>query len=530
MKSIIGYNSSATQLAQNRKYSTYGYVSGPWDSVGSNYVEWSYYFYVPYTYAGDVSITCDVGASGTSSKKVGTGKVYLYDATEKKYIVSVARTTYGTTTKTVSATLMAGHYYHIYCYAYGYTYSNQGSYPTASAMASIAITGVTRASQNSIVSNVVPQVYDSRTMSPTPYKLGYDFLGWYDESDNLISEIWNYASNQSFHAKWEKHNYSIQYHLNGGINHISNPAAYDFEDSITLYDPTREGYTFGGWFIDEEFKNRITQIQGADGKNFILYAKWTANQYTATLDYDGGQNCPTICFYSNGELVKTQDLYKDSTINYFIPDAPNENSIFGGWYKDSSFSTFYSFSGVECEDISLYAKWISLTDVPYLALGSEIGVSIEGNEYQYLAIVSPINQTVTIESDSTLDLYGAVYGSQWKLLLSCDDISEDNLNFSISIRLQAGQIYYIGYKANQASVSGNATISVTGVNIPSTYMIGDYTEIIETLSVTYGKGFNLPTPKKEGCHFAGWYDENGILVDNSSWNYTESVTFHAVWE
>ena len=171
-----------------------------------------------------------------------------------------------------------------------------------------------------------------------------------------------------------------------------------------------------------------------------------------------------------------------------------------------------------------------MNDISYLALGSETDVSIEGNQYKYIAIVSPINQTVTIVSHSSLDLYGTIYDFQWNPILSCDDISDDNLNFSMSFGMQAGQLYYIGYKANQASITGNATISITGVNSPSTYIIGDYTEIIDTISVAYDAEFYLPTPKKKGYHFAGWYDENGILVDSSSWNYTNSMMFHAIWE
>lgn len=51
-------------------------------------------------------------------------------------------------------------------------------------------------------------------------------------------------------------------------------------------DPTATGYTFGGWYTDEACKTKYAF--GALSADTTVYAKWTANQYTVTLNANGG--------------------------------------------------------------------------------------------------------------------------------------------------------------------------------------------------------------------------------------------------
>jgi len=71
--------------------------------------------------------------------------------------------------------------------------------------------------------------------------------------------------------------HSITYQLNGGTNASSNPSTYTSADlPITLANPTRSGYTFGGWYTTSTFTTgtNITQITASTGNNPTLYAKW----------------------------------------------------------------------------------------------------------------------------------------------------------------------------------------------------------------------------------------------------------------
>ena len=58
-------------------------------------------------------------------------------------------------------------------------------------------------------------------------------------------------------------------------------------------DPTRAGYTFGGWYTEEDYANLYdfaTPVKNA----LTLYAKWTINQYTITFKPENGDEDTTI--------------------------------------------------------------------------------------------------------------------------------------------------------------------------------------------------------------------------------------------
>lgn len=83
--------------------------------------------------------------------------------------------------------------------------------------------------------------------------------------------------------------YNIKYELNGGTNSSSNPSTYDDDKALTLADPTRTGYTFGGWYTNSSFSGSpVTNIPEGSSGDKTLYAKWTINEYTITWkNYNG---------------------------------------------------------------------------------------------------------------------------------------------------------------------------------------------------------------------------------------------------
>lgn len=64
--------------------------------------------------------------------------------------------------------------------------------------------------------------------------------------------------------------YQVNYKLNGGKNHKSNPASY-YGRTVTLKKPTRKGYAFEGWYKDSKYRKRVKSISSGD---YTLYAKW----------------------------------------------------------------------------------------------------------------------------------------------------------------------------------------------------------------------------------------------------------------
>ncbi|MDD6802457.1 MAG: InlB B-repeat-containing protein [Mollicutes bacterium] len=371
--------------------------------------------------------------------------------------------------------------------------------------------------------------FDSPITSFSPHRDGYDFAGWYDENDELIHDIWDYAIDKSFHAEWTLHEYKIDYDLDGGINNQSNPSSFDCTDNFELLPPSKDGYTFDGWYIDPDFNGKITSIKSGDlYSDITFYAKWIPNTYTATLDCGGGQLCPVVEFYSGNTLIKSVPLFKDKTLNYFVPKPFNPSLVFAGWYTDQEFENRFSFEGTIDSDLKLYAKWVSVEN-QYVNLGGDVEVAIDGTKEKYFEVVCLEDQTIEIRSSSDLDLYGAIFDENMNLIISNDDISNSKLDFSFTASLKAGHKYYILYRANQANVQGSAVINIGGEQIPDSCIASDYNVVVDKITVTYDESFTLPEPHKEGYEFLGWFDENGNPIDTSAWNYFDNITIYAHW-
>ncbi len=141
----------------------------------------------------------------------------------------------------------------------------------------------------------IPHTYtiESGVTLLVPSKENYEFAGWYNNAEfegDAITEIGTGATGDTaIYAKWTPESYVISYELNGGVNAAANPDHYSFGDVIDLEDPTKEGYHFDGWFVDDEFNgDAVAGIAASTTGDAKFYAKWTAEEYTATYDLAGG--------------------------------------------------------------------------------------------------------------------------------------------------------------------------------------------------------------------------------------------------
>jgi uncharacterized repeat protein (TIGR02543 family) len=134
--------------------------------------------------------------------------------------------------------------------------------------------------------------FDVKLQKPNdPIKQGYTFDGWYIDL-NSFTTAYEFttmpANNLNLFGRFKLAQYSITYDLDGGINAPNNPSTYMFNDSISLIAPTKLGYTFMGFYLDEEFSERIERIDENIFGNIILYAKWDQFVFEVRLDLDNG--------------------------------------------------------------------------------------------------------------------------------------------------------------------------------------------------------------------------------------------------
>ena len=128
-----------------------------------------------------------------------------------------------------------------------------------------------------------------------PTKSGYTFKGWY-----LGESEYDFATpvtdNITLKATWEKNavtpppvvTYTVTFDSDGG-SAVTAQTVEEGKTATKPADPTKEGYTFKGWFLGETAYDFATPVTG----NITLKAKWEAvvvppTIYTATYKANGG--------------------------------------------------------------------------------------------------------------------------------------------------------------------------------------------------------------------------------------------------
>ena len=116
----------------------------------------------------------------------------------------------------------------------------------------------------------------------------------------------------------------------------------NYFNEVTLSEPTKEGFTFVGWFTenDEAFTGKdITS-------DITVYAKWSGT-YNVTFNANGG-------LFTDGNATKSIEV--DSETKAEIEDVPaREGYTFCGWFTDSSCVT--EFTGTVYGNTTVYARW-----------------------------------------------------------------------------------------------------------------------------------------------------------------------------
>ncbi len=76
--------------------------------------------------------------------------------------------------------------------------------------------------------------------------------------------------------------YAIEWHLNGGTQNPANTNTYTAEDGLVLATPTREGYTFNGWYTNADLSgSKVTSIPKGSMQKKVFYAGWVITKEQA---------------------------------------------------------------------------------------------------------------------------------------------------------------------------------------------------------------------------------------------------------
>ena len=179
----------------------------------------------------------------------------------------------------------------------------------------------------------------------SPSKYGYNFVGWQTNDGNIIDTIdTKQCKDITLTAKWELITHNVHYNLDGGTNNSNNPTSFSQLEEIPLLAPEKRGYSFDGWYTDNNFTTKIEKISLYTENDINLYAKFNINNYSIQFKSKGGNEISTINLPYNTQVT--------------LP-APNMLGYdFEGWYEDDqTFSVPYTFDHIIDRNVILYAKW-----------------------------------------------------------------------------------------------------------------------------------------------------------------------------
>ena len=158
---------------------------------------------------------------------------------------------------------------------------NNGEYNPVCSAATYNITYDLRNGTNYVGAPTTYTYGVGATVSGTPSRSGYGFIGWCTDStlQNCASTqtiAANATGDKVFYAKWAEI-YYITYELDGGTNYSNYPTSYTYSVGATIDGtPTKQDYSFVGWCTDSGLQNcSLTQtIDGSTSGDTIFYAKW----------------------------------------------------------------------------------------------------------------------------------------------------------------------------------------------------------------------------------------------------------------
>ena len=319
---------------------------------------------------------------------------------------------------------------------------------------------------------------------PTPTKDGYTFNGWYTESTggNKVNSPYTPNNDITLYSHWTANKYTITFNNDGGQNSTTTKEVTYGEKYGTLPTPTKDGYTFDGWFTSNGTK--ISENDNVNiTENITLIAKWQGESYTLTVNPNGGtwnessEIQTVVGTYNSTREISNPIAPKGYTVT--LNDSENTTSIvqtksFNGWAKTGSGTiagTTYTFGNGNGEIVANYTSNKVTLPIP----------TKEG--YTFKGWFTQENGGTKVETSYMPESNTTLY-AQWE-----------------------ANKYTITFDGNGVTLEQNSK------------------------EVTYGQAYGeLPTPTKEGYDFDGWYTEDGNLIKSSDIvNITKNITLTASW-
>ncbi|CAM4287951.1 InlB B-repeat-containing protein [Erysipelothrix aquatica] len=209
----------------------------------------------------------------------------------------------------------------------------------------------------SAVQSILDIVAGSTISMPQTTRSGFTFKGWF--VDEALTQKWDFAlnrveNNMTLYAKWEANPvievFDVNFNSNGGSAVTSQVGLSKGAKVTKPLDPSRSGYSFRGWFVDEAMTTPWDFDTNTVTGNTTLYAKWDVNPVVETFD---------VRFNSNGGSSVLSQLGLSKGAKVTKPLDPSRSGYsFKGWFVDEAMTMPWNFdTDTVAKNTTLYAKW-----------------------------------------------------------------------------------------------------------------------------------------------------------------------------
>ncbi len=299
-----------------------------------------------------------------------------------------------------------------------------------------------------------------------PTRTGYTFTGWTgsngDTKEKNLTIATGSIGNRNYVANWNPNTYTVSFDSNGG-NYITTVLTVTYNSTFgnTLPTPTRNGYTFDGWYTETTGGDKITSTTKVDiTENKTLYAHWNS--------------IPTLMVKSNSKAFWQ---YKTNIAKVVFEPTISEKS--GYAYKfdvsknqDSSVMSYLVANEDDASKYTLYiqanGKIMANPNSSYLFSDFFSLKTIEGLEYLDTSKVTNMNSMFSdCSSLTSLDLSNfdtSKVTSMSNMFYNCNKLTSlDISNFSTSKVTDMGRMFSECNKLTSLDLSNFDTSNVTNM-------------------------------------------------------------------
>ncbi len=413
--------------------------------------------------------------------------------------------------------------------------------------------------------------YDvAKNLSKNGYtKVGYTFAGWNTAADGSGTA---YADEQSvknltavkngavsLYAQWTPNTYTLSFDLNytdAPAGPDSKTATYDAPVG-ELPTPTREGYTFAGWYAEKACTNKVTaETKYTVADNITVYAAWTGNEQVLTINTAGGVNTGNLVHNPDGKTSLTGG--SDAELSYNVSfDENGAVDIYGNYtggvgertekldlwvYLEAGKAYEYSFTSTN--NFSEFYLLPNGETTNFASLNRKTATNVYGGEFvcggvgdvgdnHWIGVATATGwYQIRLDQDCGADSAAVVtaYTISDFVIKEVTPDAENRYKHPTGSTMEIYAPVKGGYTFNGWTASGNGSLDGTTYTfgpgagtLTANWTANNYTLTLDadggtitgdtSIPYTADSTYTLPEPTKAGYEFVRWYVES----TNGNW-------------